>query len=235
MPSLQQEFSDPVTLGSEEADFSVAFLLLDAHHMALAKRRPVADFALSINDLRQIGLTDPQLHQLALKGLVKLGVKETSRSRTSQQFRWLTNIPSTFNTTICCVPTPRGILWARQCLSQTSIPYGATNLPAQGAPVAIPSWIPDQYELRHLGNAVLVYDKLAPNPFRLFDEFERHCWQPMVDNPFDPDDEKLRNTVKKVNVRLKGRPLYFVVRAGGRKAGWKLRQNTSPRSAPHRP
>jgi hypothetical protein len=232
MASLPEKSSEPVTTDSQEAYFSAAFLLLDAHHMALARRRPVADFAVPVQDLHRIGLTDHQLRHLALEGLVKLEVNQARRSRTPRQFRRLTEVPSASSAAIFCVPTPRGVLWARQCLSQASIPYVATNMPTQEADAPALSWIPDQYELRQQGNAVLVYDKLAPNPFRLFGEFEKQHWRSTIDNPFAPDDERLRNTVKKINARLKGRPLYFVVRSGGRKAGWKMRETRAPDQHP---
>ncbi len=219
----------------DESYTSAALLLLDAHQLALQAKRSVEDFAISVLDFRHVGLTDHHFRRLVVEGNVKIGVEQTRPRGGRRQFRWLTDLSGDFSPNTYFVLTAQGVAWAEKRLGRPEASLKKPNPTTIGAQVLAPCWVEDQCELWHLGSPVLAYAKLAPNPFCLFEEFEKRGWPGVIENPFCPDDEKLRNTVKKVNSRLKGQMLYFVVRHGGQKAGWKMRGHKSTESAPHRP
>jgi hypothetical protein len=172
-----------------------------------------------------------------VQGSVKFGVEQTRPGQSHREFRWLTDITLTLPPSSCFVLTEYGVVWAREFVRRASASETQKTPNSSSAVQGIPPpcWNRDQYELWHLGNPVLSYRKLAPNPFRLFEEFQKHAWEAFVDNPFNGDVEKLRNTVKKLDQRLRGQLLYFVTRVAGQKVGWKIHNRKRTKSAPNRP
>src|SRR5262249_38833815 len=160
-------------------------------------KRPVEDFAVSLLDLRQFGLTDHHLRRLVVEGKVKTGVEQHRVRAGHRQFRWSINFDPDFSLKTYFVLTVQGVAWARLLLGRAEAFLRQTDIPNSNDMIPVPCWMEDQCELWHLGNPILAYEKLAPNPFRLFAEFQKHGWPGLVENPFCPDDERLRNTVKK--------------------------------------
>ena len=152
-------------------------------------------------ELREHGVSEAQVRELAERGLVK----ETGRGR-------------------AVVLTREGLAEAVQLLRRGAVP-GAERLVGRGRRgQKRPAWRSADGELWYGGVLVKRYTREAENQRRVLDEFERRKWVRGVDNPLprEPGVEpkvELRRTVEGLNERQVV-PLIRFHAEGGKRVRW---------------
>jgi hypothetical protein len=101
----------------------------------------------------------------------------------------------------------------------------ARTFPTPPAPGEKPRWGRAARELWFAGRAVLRFTRGARNQERVLEAFEEQGWPARIDDPLPPASgvdpvERLRDTVRHLNARLGGAPLYFRPDAEGRAVFW---------------
>src|SRR5262249_22047958 len=164
-------------------------LLLNAFEYAQELRCPAWDFAVEIEDLRAIGLTNSDLRWLVCKGLVEHAV-ETQASGRKRSFRAAGQLRLCENT--CVVLTAAGAMFARSlCPGRLNGSPPREKLvvrPGEKVVVrpGVPYWDGNLRELRLGPRLVKKFRQPAPNQEMILASFEEEGWPARIDDPLPP-------------------------------------------------
>lgn len=201
-------------------------LLLDACERARSLQLDPWEFALSHGSLRDAGLSDTDLRWLLRQGLAEQRVETTDRRSLFRSFAAAGNL--CFWPRSCFVLTEKGLHLARRIGG-----YGAKAGQAQTAldpvagPTLRPRWLEDQRELWLGDFRVRRFRRPAPNAAALLAAFEQAGWPERLDSPFVKDldrdgRERLRDTVKRLNLDQEHALLRFHIEGAGLQVRWEI-------------
>jgi hypothetical protein len=197
-------------------------LALDAFELAEEEQRPVWDFAIPIQDLHQMGLTDHHLRRLLWHEILLLAEEISRPGSQSRKFMLMPSNTTCFSKKSCFAlninnaEQVRDFVWTEvdheQELSGTMAPRGP-----------VPFW--DGKVLRFLDLVIKEFRQPAWAQKCLLDAFQKPNWAPLVRNPFVGEPYKalsrLENAVKKLNLgHVHEGLLKFQLARGGDAAGW---------------
>jgi hypothetical protein len=200
-------------------------LLLQAYQTATALDQDQWDFALEIQQLKEVGLSHNDLRSLVFQGFAEHLLERTppgAKGRSFQQPRGLR-----LQANSCFVLAQAGLLLGLE-LSAADDPLRLPPPPWNGAPGtgALPVWDHDRRELR-LGEALVkLYRQPARNQERILAAFQEDGWPPRIDNPLSGSAEvsaldRLHEAVKKLN-RQRRRLLRFRSDGNGLGVQWEF-------------
>ncbi len=204
--------------------------LLAANHYSLRIGRDVWDFAVTIHELRSLGLTESDLRWLVCAELVQHACEVTRVGDHNRQFQ--ATHPLVFTAQNCFVLTERGCDFARSLLDHEPAPRCAAGAaatltelddkqPAAEAshngsydPRVRPHWESDRHELR-LGSVLIKQFKWpAMNQELVLAAFQEELWAFRIDDPLPPQPaqdskRRLSDTIKCLNRKQKAPLLHF--------------------------
>lgn len=207
-------------------------VLLEAYTYAQAIDRNTWDFAVEIDCLRDVGVTDGDLRYLICAGYAEHAVELTRVGSHKRVFRRLHNLGLTDKT--CFILTEHGESFAHQIgvtfakVGQPGDRNGASNGEhrALRGPT-VPKWDRVRRELRVGGRIVKAYRRPAPNQETILVAFEEEGWPFRIDDPLachaDHDPKRrLHDAINKLNGRQKQRILRFRGDGTGHGILWEL-------------
>lgn len=217
--------------------FSGLSRILQAYDYAMDLDRAAWDFAVEINDLRSVGLTNSDFRWLIWKGWVQHARERTSPGDPSRQFRPDDGL--VFGKRSCFVFTEAGADAARRNAATVQVsptgPHGnGRTKRAQRSGSALrqngarrPIWDRDRQQLQVRGRLVKQFKLHSPNQETILMAFEEEGWPPRIDDPLMPQHdidpkERLRNTIKSLNRKQVHRLIRFMGDGTGQAIRWEL-------------
>ena len=221
---------------------------LSALHEALEHARDLEtdawDFSVEISTLRRLKLTNNELRQLVLCGLVEHGIEVTRRDDPARSFRQASRGP--LRKESCFVLTADGAQLAEMidqaefsrqnnkttAAAQHDEPRGFhSELPRS------PSWDRNRLELRVGPTLVRRFNIPATNQESILAAFEEAHWPAHMDDPLPASDDashivRLQESVEQLN-RGQHQPLVkFFCDRGGQTIGWLYRDESTDHEKP---
>jgi hypothetical protein len=202
--------------------------LLKASDYAGELGRPVWDFAVEIQSLRCLGLSNSDLRWLKCKGYVEHAAEIPLQEEDRRVFCQTGNL--TFDKRTCFVLTASGVAFARQTLGQSLAPIEANNDPTarldQDQP-GLPEWDKERQELRLGGVVVKQFKVPAPNQELILAAFQEEGWPPRIDDPLPPQSgqdskRRLHDTIVTLNRNHKHALIHFLGDGTGQGVRWEL-------------
>ncbi|MCU0873293.1 MAG: hypothetical protein MUE50_13210 [Pirellulaceae bacterium] len=218
--------------------------LLKAHEYATQSRHELWDFAVAIDQLRTVGLTDSDFRWLVCMGFVQHSKEITKLDEDGRRFVPTGNL--SFSKRTCFVLTEDGCSFARS-VSDGSISNGALGPTCDGqsqftcsrsvcpqsgngstsASVAVPNWDGERRELRVNGVLVKHFKWPAANQETIVAAFEEESWPPRIDDPLPPQPEqdskrRLNDTIKCLNKNQTHRLIQFHGDGTGKGVLWEF-------------
>lgn len=205
--------------------------LLEAYEFAAELQRSVWDFALEVEYLRQLGLTNNELRWLVCTGLAKHACEISPVAEEHRAFE-----PSagrlTFEPAACFVLTEAGTSFVRNMIRvRPAVQERADDVKLAGEHPAMdsrtPLWDRDRQELR-LGYVVVKRFRVpAPNQVMILRAFQEECWPARVDDPLPPrldvdPKRRLHDTINSLNRSQQNRLVSFRGDGSGCGICWKL-------------
>lgn len=196
------------------------FTLLEAFEYAEDTESGIWDFAISIQHIDELGVTETDLRWLVKKGIIDHAREITSEGDDGRQFQSTGNLTFYRDTNI--VLTSEGVLAARAVVN------GYTNQPDSDSPIrtsntfsnnqigkkAIPLWQSETREL-WVGKVLVKHFKWrAPNQEIILSAFEEEGWPLRIDDPLpqlpelDPK-RRLSDTIKCLNRKQVNAVIHF--------------------------
>jgi len=192
-----------------------------ALHYSADVERPASDFAIEIQSLEEIGLSNSDLRWLICKGYVQHFIDQTrydQPGRLMVSTQSLRLVPES-----CFVLTPTGISVAERCNFTVQ-----KNGDGQGflhTRPKIPSWDSKTRAL-HLGaEPVAIFDSPAPVPELILAAFEEEGWPARIDDPLRPVGEadhkaRLCKAIHRLNKHVNSPHIHFCADGSGQGVCW---------------
>jgi hypothetical protein len=200
------------------------------------------EFALSIVELRQAGLSDNDLRWLLRKGFVEQAIEVTEPSEEHRTFRPCSGC--TFTERVCFVLAEEGLSFALACecsvvsrLEERNghVRNGVAPTARHSDPpvtieaavaVAIPTWDRVRRELRWGDVLVKQFKVPSPNQETILGVFEEEHWPPRIDDPLAPKldqdpKRRLHDTINTLNRNQKNALLRFFGDGSGQGIRWR--------------
>ncbi len=206
--------------------------LLTAYEYARSLQRPVWDFAVELEALREGGMTRTDLRYFLCLGYLEHGVE---RIRSASPQRCFARTGSlAFPKRACFVLTDSGAAYARKVSELADgepAPPGATFPAEPRSPADTqPHWDATRRELRLGGLVVKRFKQPARDQELVLAAFEEEGWPPHIDDPLPPrsgQDPKrhLHNTITNLNRAQRHPILHFEGDGLGRGVCWKVAEN----------
>jgi hypothetical protein len=198
-------------------------LLLEAYSYARRLNRETAEFAVEIDALRELGVSNSDLRWLVCKGFAQHAHETTSKQHEQRTFQESANLAFTDRT--CFVLTRSGA---------TAAKYLGTHSASIPTDQALPYWNPDTRELRFGGQLIKRYRRPSPNQERILAEFQSQGWPEHLEDPLPGSDERdpkqrLRDAIKLLNRHHQCRLIRFHGDGTGQGVYWRAL------SSAHRP
>lgn len=202
-------------------------LLLQAHTSARALAQDLWDFAVEIDCLRAVGLTNTHLRWLVCQGYAQHGEERSRAGDGRRRFRPVENLR--FSRRTCVVLTEAGVVFAQTCPE----PGNVNGL--AGKPV----WHPSQRELWLGAHLVKRFKQLAPNQECVLAAFQEEGWPARIFDPLPPapgqdSKRRLHSTINNLNRSHESRLLQFTGGGDGISVGWHLLARSETRARPER-
>ena len=202
-------------------------VLLEAYKYAQVIGRSTWDFAVEIDCLRTVGVTDGDLRYLICAGYAEHAVELTRARSLNRVFRRLHNLGLTDKT--CFVLTEQGASFANKAgvtFAKLGQPNDRNHAVLHDA--AVPKWDRLRRELRVGVRIVKEYRRPAPNQETILAAFEEEGWPFRIDDPLPPHKDhdskrRLHDAINKLNRRQKQRLLKFRGDGTGRGIVWELK------------
>jgi hypothetical protein len=205
------------------------YRLLEGYELAEELQHSVWDFAVEIECLRELGITNNELRWLVCTGLARHAREISPVAEENRAF-----VPAagrlTFLTAACFVLTELGVTFIRNLgppdrREQASEVKFTSEYPAIIS--ATPYWDNDRQELR-LGYVVVKRFRVpAPNQVMILAAFQEDGWPARIDDPLPPRYEidpkrRLHDTVNSLNRSQKNSLMHFQGDGSGCGVCWNL-------------
>jgi hypothetical protein len=226
MPIAPQEFLAETSLAVKK---SMRALCL-AKHYADDLQCSLWDFAVEIEILRALGLTNNDFRWLLCKGYVQHREETTLAGDDGRTFRRLGNLAITKRT--CVVLTEQGASFASMIggdlIHRCELNRKDERLNENGASVdGVPHWDKDRQELR-LGNSLVKRFKApAPNQEVILAALEEEHWPSRIDDPLPPHSNqdakrRLHDVINSLNRNQQHPLIRFMGDGSGQGVRWEL-------------
>ena len=215
-------------------------VLLEASRYAQALGRSIWDFAVELECLRAVGVTNTDLRYLICAGYAEHVTEVTQPKSRARVFRKLSNLKFTERT--CLILTNFGESFAQESGGDMIIlnQLGANGHHNNGKHTTTdkpspPKWHKDRRELR-VGELVVKHFTVpAPNQEVVFEAFEEEGWPFRIDDPLPPHNgqdpkRRLHETINKLNAHQIHPLLRFRGDGTGRGVCWELRWSSHSES-----
>ena len=225
-------------------------LLLQAHEYATELGRDPWDFAIEVESLRDVGLTNSDLRWLFYQGFVMHAAETTGPLDLSRCFQPLGHAPISRHS--CYLLTPCGVEHAHVIGATVSVPSHTLPIPIRPSPANAshdcetrdglglipdsgpkdepkpapgPSWCVDLRILRYNSLIVKHFKVPAPNQEIIFATFEDDGWPPRIDDPLSlhpaiNQKQRLHDTINSLNRNQRNTLLRFVGDGTGEGICW---------------
>jgi hypothetical protein len=204
-------------------------VLIDAHESAEDVGRDPWDFAVEIQNLRELGLTTTEFRWLSCKGLV-LHQQEVSDSRENKR-RFKSEGVLHFSRSSCFVVTDEGLAYSQsEHFAELDHQANASALTIHQTPTrhdSLPVFDNCQRELTFLGKLVKRFKLPSPNQETVLIAFEEDGWPNRIDDPLPPRNEqdpkqRLHDTIKCLNRRQINSLIRFKGDGTGKGVLWRV-------------
>ena len=211
--------------GSEEC-VSGLTILLHAYVYARDANRNLLDFAVEIDELRRVGLSNSYFRWLTCKGYVQHGRDLTKDGEIHREISIENNL--VFSENSCFVLTPKGVRYARDV---SSTPADLSEMRIPSSTQQIPTWDAERRQLLYAGRLIKEFRSNSPNQESVLVAFQEEGWPPRIYDPLPPQPdlepkERLRNTIKSLNRKQKTRLIRFMGDGTGEAILWDLLAGT---------
>lgn len=211
--------------------------LLVACEYARQASRDIWDFAITIDGLRSLGLTESDFRWLTVDGILQHAREITRLQDSTRQFSPTNQLVFTRRT--CFVLTHRGCDIARSLFAldavdldgahvgqRVSLPRGRSD-GEHPTPFTRPCWEADRHELRLNGAIVKQFKWPAANQEIILAAFQEEDWPFHIDDPLPPHPEqdsrrRLSDTIKCLNRKQKSPLVHFRGDGTGEGVIWEL-------------
>jgi hypothetical protein len=209
-------------------------VLLDAADYADDLKRDSWEFAVTIRDLRALGLSDNDLRWLVCKRIVDVAVEVTEPGETVRTYRPSGSAMFSDRACFSLAEGARGLallLTSERTGVDTPANGHSTAIPVVTAPALpgganqIPVWDCDRQELRFRGQLIKQFKVPSPNQETILAAFEEEHWPPRIDDPLPPqaDQEpkrRLHDTINTLNRNQKNPLIRFLGDGSGQGVRW---------------
>ena len=205
---------DPAVLLAAQA-------LLKAHEQSGPGGRPNWQFAVRLQELRSLGVTESALRRLLLDGRVQHRIEQIKPHSRKRVFRTCSS--GYFDENSCFLLTEEGVVWAQRIttLKLFSSPTGVSDSLVSGLPEK-PHY--DHRVLRWGTFEIIRFGRSAPTLERIIEKFEELGWPERIDDPLPPkgknNKKRLRDAVRNLNEKQKVRLMEFHADGTGKGIRW---------------
>jgi hypothetical protein len=194
-------------------------LLREAYLCACDLGCDVWEFAVELDRLHAVGVSNSQLRWLIRRGFIAKGVEKTDGDGGPRTFQTIANLSLRPGT--CFVLTEAGL-----SLTADAGP-GRQDRAAAHRAAALPSWHGDLRELRFGDVVVKRFRQPAPSQELILRAFEEEGWPPCMDDPLPPALEqdskrRLRVTISNLNRSQRRQLIHFHGRGDGKTVCWRV-------------
>lgn len=213
---------------------SALALLIEAVEYAEQTSGKLWDFALEIDRLRSVGLSENDLRYLVRLGLVDHAGERKVRGGNSRQFVATGDLSFTSRT--CFVLTPAGIAATTGVTMSDERDKASSAIRiskvATSSVDAIPYWDSQRSTLWFQGRVVKHFKWHACNQERILAAFQEESWPAKVDDPLAPTPSldmkrRLSDTIKCLNRNQANRLIRFRGDGTGQAVLWEFASSTS--------
>jgi hypothetical protein len=191
-----------------------------AQHYAADIERPASDFAIEIQSLRKVGLSNSDLRWLICKGYVQHFIDQTRSDqpgRSVVRTESLRLVPAS-----CFVLTPAGI-----AIAESYDMHPARNCRGQDLTAVpdVPTWDSTTRVLRLGPDVVAIFDSRAPAQEQILAAFEEERWPVRIDDPLTPNGEgdhktRLNKAIHRLNKHVNSPHIHFCADGSGQGICW---------------
>jgi hypothetical protein len=232
-PNVHPEGVDTRGDGEKAAKFHSALaLLLEASEYAEQTSGDCWEFAVEIQQFRELGLSYNDLRWLVRKQFVKHAREVTIPGDDGRAFRATGDL--TFTECTCFVLTPDGFVTARECCEARSDngpprPF-MIRVPDRSdarAEPRVPTWDAEKRVLCFDGQIVKRFKWHAMNQETILAAFEEEGWPVRIDDPLPPQPEqdskrRLSDTIKCLNRKQQNGLIHFRGDGTGEGVIWEI-------------
>ncbi len=177
------------------------------------------EFAVEIQELRDLGLAANDLRFLVRKGLVEHAREVTGVGQDGRNFQQTGDL--TFTKRTCFILTQDGVALSQGTSGaksggngSTPAPILALEEPAADPITTLPTWDPERRELRIRDRVVKQFKWQAENQERVLAAFDEEGWPFRIDDPLPPQGEqdakrRLSDTIKCLNRKQANELVHF--------------------------
>lgn len=211
-------------------------LLLEARNYANDLGCGAWDFAVEIQPLTRLGMTNSDLRWLVCMSYLKHA--EEVRPATGQSRSFASSGYLTFTDRTCFILTPVGAEFAAMICNELRSTVHPEWYRASDAVVAeptddgMPHWDLERRELTVGGVLVKQFKLPAPNQEAILSAFEEDGWPPRIDDPVPPranqdPKRRLNETITSLNRKQQNRLVRFLGDGSGQGIRWELQSARS--------
>lgn len=207
-------------------------LLYESYNYAVELGRSKWDFAITISELKKLGITVSDCRWLLCKGLVEQGSEVSGFGETTRTFQKAGGL--VFGKRTCFVLTESGLDVLRQFSESGQLTEPINGQAARERPTdesddtngtVKPIWDRDRQELRLGGRLIKRFKVPAPNQEFILAVFEEEGWPVRIDDPLPPHPDvdpkrRLHDTISSLNRNQKSRLLRFQGDGSGQGILW---------------
>ena len=202
-----------------------------AFHSAHALGKSIWDFAVELEELRFLGLTNAGLRFLVSRGLAEHAAETTPIGASDRSFRRTGTRILPRKT--CVVLTPAGVAFAQKLSKARKTPdqQDKSSPPPSAAPRGIrhaPRWEKTAGELSYAGEVVKRILRSAPNQRLILDSFQEQHWRRAIDDPLPgihnlDSKKRLHDVIGKLNSHMLRPLIAFHGTGNGKGIRWEAR------------
>jgi len=231
----QHQFPGPVRLRTTERYRHALLLLLDAHLASCEHSCDPWEFAIEIQSLRDVGLSDTDFRSLLKSAHLVHAREMTQIDELKRVFHPCAS--GTFSRRSCFVLSVSGVELAMQICGEAPrmgeglIISKLGTAPARngiGDPSAKPRWDPDRRELLFEARLIKQFKVPAYNQQAILAAFDEEGWPIRIDDPLPPKEgkcpkERLHQAIKNLNRNQKEQLIRFAGDGSGTGVCWQVR------------
>jgi len=231
--------SDIAKIESNRAILMAMRKLLRAFRFSSDCNRSRWDFAIEIQELRELGISTEELRWLIGKGLIDHAEESLENAHLNRTFQ--SSGGFSLSPRSCFVLTDSGLGAAKVLVSalskqadsnQLSSEDKSANNPDSIESAAVPKWDSMRHELWFSGKLIKKYKWRAANQEAILSAFEEEGWPPRIDDPLPPIAEmdpkrRLGDAIKCLNRSRANLLVKFCGDGSGEGVLWEVCENTS--------
>lgn len=211
-----------------------------AHEFALDVQLDIWQFAEPLRNLAAMGVQEPALRWLVVKGYAEHAHELTTFSEADRRFRPSSNV--SFGPKTCFVITEAGAEFMQDQQEEASLAAPILRFPTQTAATApMPRWDRQTRTLYFGDQIVKRFREPAANQEAVLSTFEEQDWTQVIEDPLPPvgvessPEMRLRNTIRRLNANQVNPLLHFRGDGSGFRILWEVvEQVTLPLEAARR-